>query len=119
MDKLILTGIEFYAFGGVGEAEREIGHRYQADVELEVDLAGAAESDLIQHGVDFAEVHRIVVDAGRGQPFRLLESLTGHIAERLLSTFKVERVTVRVAKLLPPIDGIVAAEAVEMTRPRS
>jgi dihydroneopterin aldolase len=54
----------------------------------------------------------------RSRPFNLLESAADRIATVVLERFPVERVTVRLAKLLPPIDGVVASAAVEITRER-
>lgn len=116
MDRIALSGIEFYAYGGVSEAEKQIGQRYRATVELGLDLSLAAASDALEDTVSYAEVYSLVVAAARERPFNLLESVAGRIADRLLSQYSPQRVTVRVEKLLPPIDGIVASAAVEVTR---
>ncbi len=118
-DKIILSGLEFYAYGGVTDAERQIGQRYRAHLELHLDLAGAAGSDAIGDTVHYGLVHDAVVDEARSRPFNLLESVAGRIADRLLRDFPVRRVTVQVQKLLPPIDGIVAYAAVEISRSRA
>lgn len=116
MDSILLSGIEFYAYGGVSDAEREIGQRYRADVRLDLDLSRAAATDAIEDTVHYGQVHDLVVATARAERFKLLESVAGRIAERVLDRFSVERVTVRISKLLPPIDGVVAAAAVEVTR---
>ncbi len=118
MDKIILSGIEFYAFGGVTDAEKQIGQRYRATVELEVDLAPAAASDAIVDTIHYGQVYDAVVDTARERPFNLIESLADRIVERVLAEFPVERVTLRLEKLFPPIDGVVASAAVETSRER-
>ena len=118
LDRIILTGIEFYAYGGVSAAERQIGQRYRVSVELRADLSAAAISDTIEDTIHYGEVHDSVVQAARERPFNLLESVTARIAERLLARFPVDAVIVRLEKLLPPIDGTVASAAVEVTRER-
>jgi dihydroneopterin aldolase len=119
MDRITLNGIEVYALGGVSEAERAIGQRYRVDVELELDLNAAAASDLLKDTISYARVHEVVVGTMRERPFNLLEAVTARIADRVLASFPVERVLVRCAKLLPPIDGVVASAAVEIVRSRS
>jgi 7,8-dihydroneopterin aldolase/epimerase/oxygenase len=118
MDKIILAGIDVYAYGGATPAEKEIGQRYRAGVELELDLAAATLSDSLADTVNYSRVHAVVVQTLRERPFNLLESVTGRIADRILELFPVARVTVQVQKLLPPIDGAVAYAAVEVSRER-
>jgi dihydroneopterin aldolase len=118
LDKIILTGIDFYAHGGVTDAEKQIGQRYRAHVELHADLSRAATSDAIEDTIHYGEVHDCVVRTARERPFNLLESVTGRIAERILERFPVDGVTVKLEKLLPPIDGVVASAAVEICRQR-
>lgn len=119
VDRMILSGIEFYAFGGVSDAEKEIGQRYRVHVELTLDLSSPAETDDIRSAVDYGKVFASVVSTARGKTFNLIESLAGRIADRLLSQYPVESVRVRVEKLLPPIDGVVASAGVEVTRDRT
>jgi 7,8-dihydroneopterin aldolase/epimerase/oxygenase len=118
VDRIILAGIECYAHGGVSAAEKEVGQRYRVDLELGVDTRPAASSDAIEDAVHYGHVHDAVVASLRSRPFSLLESAADRIATVVLERFPVERVTVRLAKLLPPIDGVVASAAVEITRER-
>jgi dihydroneopterin aldolase len=115
-DRIILSGIEFYAWGGVTDGERAIGQSYRLDLELVTDLRAAGESDAIGDTVHYGQVHDLAVQAVRAAPFKLLESAAARIAAVLLREFPVESVTVRLAKLHPPIDGVVAEAAVEITR---
>jgi dihydroneopterin aldolase len=46
----------------------------------------------------------------------MLESLAGDIARMILTEFQAKTVTVKVRKLLPPLEGIVAWSGVEITR---
>ena len=118
MDRIILSGIELHAYGGVTEAEREIGQRYQIDLELALDLSAAGRSDNLTDTVSYADVYEAVASALRQRPFRLIEHAAERIAERVLECFPVEAVIVRLRKLLPPIDGVVASAGVEISRER-
>jgi dihydroneopterin aldolase len=117
-DRIILSGIEFYAYGGVTTAEKEIGQRYRASIELELDLRAAGASDAIEDTVSYADVYAVAVNAARELSFNLIESVAERVARRLLDSFPVQAVTLRVEKLLPPIDGVVASASVEITRSR-
>jgi dihydroneopterin aldolase len=118
MDTVILSGIECYAYGGVSEAERAIGQRYRIDLELFLDTRPAAASDAIEDAVHYGHVHDAAVTVLRSRSFNLLESAADRIAVSILEQFPVDRVKVRLSKLLPPIDGVVASAAVEITRDR-
>lgn len=116
MDSIILDGIELYAYGGVTEAERQIGQRYRVRVVIGADLSAAGVSDDLEDTIHYGEVYRCVADALREHPFRLLEAAAERAASRILSRFPARTVNVRLEKLLPPIDGVVASAAVEITR---
>jgi dihydroneopterin aldolase len=102
----------------VTEEERRIGQRYRLDLELSLDLAGAGRTDNLHDTVSYAEVHDAVVGVIRDRPFKLIETAADRVAEAVLDGFPVGQVTVRLSKLLPPIDGVVASAAVEITRRR-
>jgi 7,8-dihydroneopterin aldolase/epimerase/oxygenase len=118
-DRIVLQGIQFYAYHGVPAEERAVGHRFEVDVEVECDLTAAGRSDDVADTIDYGHVARRVVEIGRERPFHLIEALAAALAERLLSEHpRAERVRVRVRKMLPPIDGVVAFAGVEIERER-
>jgi 7,8-dihydroneopterin aldolase/epimerase/oxygenase len=118
-DQIILEGIQFYGYHGVPDAEQETGHRYAVDLALQTDITAAAASDDVAATVDYGAVARDVLHLGTSRRFRLIETLAEAIAAHLLqSQPRVEAVTVRVQKLLPPIPGVVEVAAVEITRRR-
>lgn len=118
VDKIIVRGIEFYAYGGVTEAEKAIGQRYRADVDLQLDLRPAGRSDRVEDTIHYGEVAACVIAAARERPFNLIETAVDRIVSRLFDTFPVDEVTLRLDKLLPPIDASVASAGVEIHRSR-
>jgi 7,8-dihydroneopterin aldolase/epimerase/oxygenase len=117
-DRILLSGVELFAHGGVTAEERQIGQRYRLDLELRLPLSPAGSSDDPHDTVSYAEVHDVAVASVRERPFNLIESAAQRIAEVLLSRFPIDGVTVRLTKLAPPVDGIVAGAAVEIVRQR-
>jgi dihydroneopterin aldolase len=118
-DRIILKGIQFYGYHGVPDAEQETGHRYEVDVALEADLAAAAAADDVAQTIDYGAVAGEVITLGTGRQFRLIEALARALADQILSSQpRVDIVTIRVKKLLPPIAGVVEYAAVELTRRR-
>jgi dihydroneopterin aldolase len=68
--------------------------------------------------LDYATVHRTVIEIGRGRSYKLLEAFARRLIDRLLEDARVERATVKVRKETPVLDGIVDAVGVQMTRER-
>lgn len=114
----MLSDIEVYAYGGVTEAERQIGQRYRVQVVLDADLSAAGASDALADTIHYGHVYEAVAEALRGRPFNLIEAAAERVARGILARFPVEAATIRLEKLLPPIDGVVASAAVEITRRR-
>jgi dihydroneopterin aldolase len=115
-DTVILAGIQFRGHHGDSEAERTVGGRFEVDLEMARDCAPAGKSDALQDTVDYYAVHQRVMHIGQNERHRLVETLAERIAAAVLAEFQADSVTVRVRKLMPPLDGIVAYAGVEITR---
>jgi dihydroneopterin aldolase len=118
-DIIRLNQMSFYGYHGVSSAERETGRVFEVDCELEVDLAEAGHSDQLRDTIDYSEVHNIIKETVEGTAFSLLEALAQTLADKLLDSFPAYRVTLRVRKMNPPIDGQVKYIEVEITRNQS
>jgi dihydroneopterin aldolase len=119
LDNILIEGLEFYGFHGVPDAEQTIGHRYIVDARLYVDIRAAAQSDAVGDTVNYAHVAATLLEIGTGAQFRLLERLAEQMAAAVFAQFvPVQGVTLRVRKVLPPMNAIVAAVGVEITRLR-
>jgi dihydroneopterin aldolase len=117
-DRILIEGIKFHGFHGLTKLERQVGVRLSVDLALEMDLEEAGRGDNVRATIDYRVVHERVVALGRGSSHRLLESFAVAVLEALLDEFPVDRVTVRVRKDTPVLDGIVDSVGVEMTRAR-
>jgi 7,8-dihydroneopterin aldolase/epimerase/oxygenase len=119
-DWIRVRGIEFYGYHGVSAAEREVGHRYVVDVDLEADLLEAGKSDDLCQTLDYAEAIALVLQIGQGDAVLLMERLAQQIAEALLERFPPARsVRVAVSKRLPPVNAVALSAGVEITRTRA
>lgn len=116
MDRIRLVNMSFYGYHGVSAAEKETGRRFEVDCELAVDLAEPGKTDNLTDTIDYAAVFELVADIVQNRSFSLLERLAAHIASELLAAFPVIEVTIRVRKLVPPINGNIDFIEVEVTR---
>ena len=120
LDVILIQGLEFYAFHGVPDAEQTIGHRYVVDARLGVDTRVAGQSDDVDDTVNYAHVAAALLKIGTGTQFRLLERLAAQMVSAIFVRFApVQSITLRVRKSLPPMNAIVAAVGVEITRQRT
>lgn len=117
-DSIFIEGIKFHGFHGLTRMEREIGVRLAVDVRLELDLEPSGSRDSVKKTLDYRRVHERVVEIGRARSHKLLESFAWTLIRQLLEEFPAERVSVRVRKETPVLDGIVDSVGVEMSRAR-
>lgn len=116
MDKIVLSGLEFYARHGVFDEENTLGARFVVDVELFLPLP---ETDLLSKTVDYSAVYDLVRRVMQGERYKLIEALAHHLAAQILNAQPlVQEVTVRVHKPHAPLPGIVRDVHVEVTQHR-
>jgi len=120
LDKIVINGLEFYGYHGASDQEQTVGHRYSLDLSLGVDTETAGKTDRLSDTVSYSKVARRLVDAGTQQQFRLLEALAAHMVAVLFAEFApVVTVDLRLQKLCPPMNAIVASVGIEISRTRS
>lgn len=120
-DRIILTGMQFYGFHGVNAEERALGQPFVVDLEAELDLRAASNSDRLIDTVSYTHLYRAAKSVMEGEPLNLLEAAAGAIAREALRQHPaVGAIRVRVQKPRPPIRGsVIESAAVEIYRSRS
>jgi dihydroneopterin aldolase len=118
MDVIRVSGLVVSTHVGVPESERSRAQDVSLDIELEVDLVAAAASDDLADSVDYGKVTKEIADLVAGMSVALLERIAGEVADHVLGFKGVERATVEVSKLHPPVDQEVSAIAVKIERGR-
>ena len=117
-DRMLLHGMVFYGYHGVSPEEQRLGQRFVVDVELETDLSKSGDSDDLADTIDYGKVYETVAPIVQGAPYRLLEALATAIANKVLQTFPVNGVLVRVKKPGVPLPGALDYAGVEVVRRR-
>ncbi len=114
---VFFEGLEFYAHHGVPAEERTIGHRYCADLYME--LSKEPKSDDVNATVDYADSMGYVQRFATENQFRTMEALAMALADNLLAEYpNVRELTLKIAKIAPPTPFIVEHAGVEITRTR-
>ncbi len=112
---------DFVAFGrhGVLPSERELGQRFEVDVDAELSECRGTESDAVEDTLDYARITSAIADVIEGPPRALLERLASEIADRVLVDFRVRRVTVWIRKPSVPVPHVVSSTSVTLVRDRT
>ena len=105
MNKIIVEGINLYAYHGCLEEEAKIGANYTVDVIMETDFKEAAKSDDLTKTIDYVVVFNIV-KTQMAMRSKLIESVGKRIVDALKKEFAtLKKVEVKISKLNPPMNG--------------
>ena len=118
-DRVEIRGLELLAYCGVLDEEQARKQPFRLDLDLYADLSQAGRSDDLAHTVDYGAVTDRVVAQISEERYQLVERMAQRVADLALESPVVSAVTVRVAKLRPPIAAQVATAGVRIHRRRS
>ena len=113
-----LKNIKVYAYHGCLIEEKKIGSDYRVDLTVKADLSESATTDRLSDTVDYVHLNHIVK-----QEMAIRSKLLEHVAERILVRILqeiplVEKATVDVSKINPPIGGNVELVTIRRTKKR-
>ncbi|MFQ5601635.1 MAG: dihydroneopterin aldolase [bacterium] len=115
-DTLKLKNMTFHAFHGVWDEEREIGQRFEVDVEIKVDALHVSKTDKLKDTIDLTSVYEKVKSVVLRDRYLLVETMAEKIARQLMHAFEIPELVVRVRKPHAPIRGIQDGIEVEIVR---
>ena len=116
MDIIKLSNIVFYAHHGYYKAERELGQRFELDIEVDCDLSLASKTDELDNTLDYRKVYSLAKDTFENYKFKLLETVAEKIADQILNSFTVNAVLIRVRKPHVPLKGFLDHIEIEIRR---
>ena len=119
MDVIRLENMQFYGYHGVSEMERELGGKFEVDLEMFFPLKKAGNSDRIEDTLDYEAAYKLVQSCVVQKKYFLLEALAETIIDTCMKTFPVHRIVVRVRKPNAPIKGVLEHVEIECDRSRS
>jgi dihydroneopterin aldolase len=110
--------MKFFAYHGVLESEKQNGGDFAVDCEYEIISTNDKNKDSLESTVNYAEVYDMIADIVTNNRFNLVETLADTIADRLIESFPLNRIMIRVRKLNPPLPGDIDYFEVETERKR-
>lgn len=110
--RIYVKGIRLYAYHGCLPEEAKIGGHYIVNVVLTTNFSEAAATDDLSKTIDYVVVNRLVKEE-----MAIRSKLIEHVGQRIITRFKqelqnIEKVSVEIVKLSPPINGDVESVAI-------
>ncbi|ASR38367.1 dihydroneopterin aldolase [Prauserella marina] len=117
-DRITLTGLKVFGRHGVFEHEKREGQHFVVDITAWLDLTPAATSDDLTTTLHYGELAQLAADIVGGEPYDLIESVAGRIADEVVKDERLSAVEVTVHKPSAPIPLDFADVAVTVRRDR-
>ena len=109
-DKLVLKNMVFYGYHGAFDAEKELGQKFEVDLEIYTDLQNLGDD------TDYAFNYTVVKEIVEDREFNLVESLAEAISTQVLAMYDIKKLVTRVRKHQVPVGGYLDYLEVEITR---
>lgn len=111
MDQIIIKDLEVYGHHGVYKEENILGQKFLISANLYGDLSPASRTDDINESVNYGEACHFIKAETEKKTFKLIESLTEHLAKGILLSYpSIQKVRIEVKKpwapILLPIDTV-------------
>ena len=114
-----VKNIRVFAYHGCLKEEKKIGSDYRVDLEVRANLQTSAVTDKLSDTVDYVFLNKIVREEME-KPSHLLETVAKRILIRIFNEDNlVNKATVWVSKLNPPIGGDVQQVTIKMSQKRN
>ncbi len=112
--RIIVSGLEVFAYHGCTPEERERGQRFLVDLEVDYDAGRAAESDDLGKALDYDRLAAEVHELASRERYDLLETLANRIGAHIMGSTAALGAMVRVRKPEAPMSREVGWVGVEM-----
>ncbi|HWC11657.1 MAG TPA: dihydroneopterin aldolase [Acidimicrobiales bacterium] len=115
-DRIELRGLRVLGICGALPEEKDRPQPLEVDLDVEVDLTDAGQTDALADTVDYGALARAAARVAGRERFTLLERLAQRIVDEVAADARVGSVTVAVRKLRPPVPVDLATAGVRITR---
>ena len=118
MVEVYLKNVRCYSFHGCLKEEGIIGSEYLVNLWAKGALGKASLSDKIDDAIDYVFLNKVITEE-MSIPSKLLETVARRILDRVLKEDqRIQKITVSVSKLCPPINGDVESVAIKLSQKR-
>ncbi|TWH64445.1 dihydroneopterin aldolase [Azomonas agilis] len=98
MDTVFIKGLEIETLIGAYTWERSLRQCLHLDLDMAWDIHKAAQSDDLEHALDYAQVVAHIQAFAHQAQYQLVESFADHLAVHLMQDFGIRWMRLRVTK---------------------
>ena len=118
MVEIYLKNVRCFCFHGCLKEESIIGSEYLVNLWAKGALGKASLTDKIDDAIDYVFLNKVIVEE-MSIPSKLLETVAERILNRALNEDnRIQKITISVSKICPPINGDVESVAVKLSKKR-
>jgi dihydroneopterin aldolase len=114
--RITLADVSLVGYHGYHEAEKELGQRFELDVDLFIDIEECGQTDTLTDTVNYEKVYQRVEEIVNGDRFSLIEALATDIVDSIFEEFEIEGVTLRLRKAQLPFCPNLGHVEIEVSR---
>jgi dihydroneopterin aldolase len=116
MGVIRLKNMQFYGFHGVSESEKNLGGRFEIDLEMHLSLKEACKTDDLTKTINYEAIYHTVDICVKKDKFYLIEALANSVAKNILKSHPIDSLVVKVRKPHAPVRGVLDTVEVEIKR---
>ncbi len=116
--KIYIERLEFRGRVGITAEERSRPQPLAVDVQVDARIEAAGRSDKLDETVDYGAIARRIVEVGTEKESQLLEAMAERLFDMLFAEFPVERASLWLRKLHPPLNYVTGSVGVSLERSR-
>lgn len=119
MDKIIIKGLQIFAYHGVNPEEKVNGQNFVLDIVAYKDLKKAGATDNLDDTVSYAKILKMALRVFNEDKYDLLEKVAQRVAEQIFLEFEpINKVDICLKKPDAPIKAEFEYVAIEISRTR-
>lgn len=120
MNKLIIKGLEVFAYHGVHDFEKNQGQVFIIDIVLDIPYLPGFKTDNINDVINYSQVIKVIKSTFQNQKYNLIEKTAYMVSEALFKEFdKINSTDITIKKPNAPIKDKVEYVAFRVLQKRS
>lgn len=120
MNKILISGMEFFAFHGHYHEEKIAGNKFLINLTLWSDTSKAEKTDNLNDALNYQIAYALIKDVLTTTKSNLLENIAANVLKSLFNEFsQLPKAKIEIKKISPPMGGQISSVGVIIKGKRS